>query len=236
LDVLPLRATTLAAVARVTGDRELAFSALLQRLVLAEAADVRAADVIAAERDVVADRFGGSRARYVAALARAGATVDLGRAVLGDELRRARVEAGLPVPAPTGAQIDDYYATYGDEPARFVRSDEPLAFLGGLKEGVALSGTAPGRLFGLAPAGRTRLGDATVTVLGEAAPLGSFPLLRARGAIRAALVRLAREDAFEAWSVRRQTGALDRLECAQDRLPQPAAVDLTDWLPFLALA
>jgi hypothetical protein len=79
------------------------------------------------------------------------------------------------------------------------------------------------------------LGGVKVTAVGDAAALGTFPLAPAAPSIRAALAANAREDAFRTWSSQRQNQALNRLECAKDDLPQPAPVDLTDWLPFLSL-
>jgi hypothetical protein len=94
---------------------------------------------------------------------------------------------------------------------------------------------APGRVFGLRDGGHAVLDGVKVTAVGDAAPLGAFPLAAAAPSIRAALAGQAREDAFRTWSSQRQNQALNRLECAKDDLPQPAPVDLTDWLPFLAL-
>jgi hypothetical protein len=191
--------------------------------------------VLAAERDVVADRFRGSRAAYLAALRKAGATLISARAVLADELRRKQVVARLRIPAPSARQVEAYYQTYAEAPARLVRAPRALDWLGNRKSGVALSATAPGRVFGLPDGGHALLGGVKVTAVGDVAPLGAFPLAGAAPSIRAALAGHAREDAFRTWSSQRQNQALNRLECAKDDLPQPAPVDLTDWLPFLAL-
>ena len=66
-----LLAADVAALTRLTGDRELAFSAELQHAVLVEARPVATRDVLQAERDVIADRFRGSRSAYLSALAAA---------------------------------------------------------------------------------------------------------------------------------------------------------------------
>ena len=235
LDDAPLRATAVAGLQRITGDRDIAYSAALQRLVLEQAAGARAEDVVAAERAVIADRFRGSRAAYVAALRRAGATPESARAVLADELRRKQVVSRLHVPAPSGRQISAYYETYANALARLVRAPRPLSWLGNRKSGVALSANAPGRVFGLPDGGHALLDGVKVTVVGDVAPLGAFPLGAAAPSIRAALAANAREDAFRTWSSQRQNQALNRLECVKDDLPQPAPVDITDWLPFLSL-
>jgi len=53
--------------------------------------------------------------------------------------------------------------------------------------------------------------------------------------VRAALVGELKAAAFETWIRRRENQSLDALACTHDQLPQPAAVDLTDWAPFLSL-
>jgi hypothetical protein len=235
LDDATLWASSVAGLQRITGDRDIAYSAALQRLVLDEAAGASAHDVLAAERDVVADRFRGSRTLYLSALRKAGATPTSGRAVLADELRRKAVVSRLRVPAPSTRQIEAYYQTYADAPARFVRASRALDWLGNRKSGLALSTTAPGRVFRLRDGGHAMFGGVKVTAIGDAAPLGAFPLTAAVPSIRVALAAHAREDGFRTWSSQRQNQALNRLECAKDDLPQPAPVDLTDWLPFLSL-
>jgi len=74
-----------------------------------------------------------------------------------------------------------------------------------------------------------------VRPLGDAVPLGSLPLAEARPAIAAALRTFAQRDAYERWSEQRQRALLDRTICARDDLPQPATIDLSTYLPFLAL-
>jgi hypothetical protein len=61
------------------------------------------------------------------------------------------------------------------------------------------------------------------------------PFGRVKPAIAAALRAFARGLAFENWTVARQHGALNTAICAKDDLPQPAAVDLTQFVPFLRL-
>jgi hypothetical protein len=228
-------ATAVAAVSRLTGDRDVAFSAELAHAVLAQAERVSPAAAAAAVQGIVLDRFGGSRGAYLAALAKAHASRVLASTIVADELRRKQVEAGLRVPAPTSREIGDWYATHATASARSVRVDHPVPWLAG-RSGIALASDAPGRLFA-APAGaKIRVGDVKVTVLGETAPLAAFPLLAAEPAVRAALLGESRDAAFDLWSSRRQNQALAQIQCAHDQPPQPSTVDLTDWLPFLALS
>ncbi len=224
---------------RLTGDRETAFSALFERTVEREHAPVRASDVLAAERAIVARSFGGSRAGYVAALRKAGATVAVARGVIEDELRRATLEARLYAPPPSAAEVQTFYSSYPDLLARTVQSKPAPAWLGGRAVGLALSEVAPERLFSLSVGRkavvRTAEGAFTVKALDEAVPLGAVPLSRARPAIVAALRRFARASAFEQWTIVRQHSALDETTCVRDDLPAPAAVDLVQYLPFLRL-
>src|SRR4029079_3320057 len=83
-----LKATDLAAMARVTGDRDVAFSAVFEHAVLSAAKRADPTAVAACARGVVLDRCHGSRAAYLAALAKAKVTPALARTILGDGLRR----------------------------------------------------------------------------------------------------------------------------------------------------
>ncbi|MBA3841675.1 MAG: hypothetical protein H0X39_03495, partial [Actinobacteria bacterium] len=161
-----LLASDVAALSRLTGDRELAFSAALQHAVLVEARRVSSPDVARAERDVVADRFAGSRPAYAAARAKARVTSGLAREILADELRRKAVEVTLPVPAPGSAQLRAWYATYSGVTARAVSTDRPAPWLGNSRHGVAIDEQAPGRLFALRAGARVRVDGLTITARG----------------------------------------------------------------------
>ena len=93
------------------------------------------------EAAIVYARFAGSRARYVAALARRGATPDVGRAALADGLRLQAVEGGLHVPAPTAAAVRAWRKAHGGTRVRLVRSSIPLTWLGNSRTGIALPGS-----------------------------------------------------------------------------------------------
>ena len=76
----------------------------------------------------------------------------------------------------------------------------------------------------------------TVFVDEEAVPLGSLPLATVRPAIVLALRTAARENAYHAWTARRQESMLAAARCVRDRLPMVGAVELTGYLPFLTLS
>ncbi len=220
-----LQATDLAAMTRVTGDRDVAFSAGFEHAVLAAAKPVDAAAVLQAERVVILDRFEGDRAAYLRALAQAKVTQGLARTILADELRRRAVEATLRIAPPSAAELRDWYASHAAVKARAVRS-----------KGVVSVVLAPAdRIFSLAAGQTITIGGTKVTALGEVAPLGAFPFPLAASAVRTALAGELKDAAFETWLRRRENQSLNDLACTHDQLPQPASVDLTDWAPFLAL-
>jgi len=224
---------------QVTGDPDTATSALFERLVESAAEPVLQSEVLAAERGVILQEFRGSRAIYVAALAKAHASVDVARGILADELRRAKVEASLPAGTPSAADVQTFYTSYPDLPVRLVSAAPPPSWLGKQKQGLALSQVAPDRLFSLATGKKTVLrtsqGSFTVKPLQDALPLGAVPLGRARPAIVAALQAFQRGQEFETWTVSKQRAAQNSAVCAKDDFPQPAAIDLTSYLPFLRL-
>jgi hypothetical protein len=223
----------------LTGDRETAYSALFERFVESRQTPVSGADVSAAERAVVAQAFGGSRAAYAAALKQAHATVAIARGILGDELRRAKVEVTLAARAPSADEIQTFYSSYPDLQVRLVRAKPAPTWLGSKAKGLALSEVAPDLVFALSTGQsavvRTSDGAFTVHALGDALPLGAVPLGQAKPAIAAALRAFARGAAFEQWTVSKQRTALNDALCARDDLPQPSAVDLASYLPFLRL-
>jgi hypothetical protein len=224
---------------QLTGDRELAYTALLERLTESRYATVTLAQVLAAERAVIADRFGGSRSAYLAALAQAHATVAVARGVIADQLRRLAIEPRVPAPSPSNGAVESFYLAYPDLLARAVTAKPAPWWLGGRTSGWALQQLAPQRVFdlstGLAATVSALGGSYTVKPTGEAIPLGALPLAQAKPAIAAALKSFARGQAFESWTVARQSGSLAAATCVKDDLPQPGAVDLSTFLPFLSL-
>jgi hypothetical protein len=227
-------------LARLTGDRDVAFSAAYARAVLAGLVQVDPADVRAAERAIVASRFRGSRSAYRRALARGRATEGLAREVIADELRQQRMGRRFRVTAPTAEQITSYYESVADTPARMVQVKPRAWWLGNRREGLAIASLAPPQAFGI-PVGRkwvrVRTSDGLIKMRSEddAFPLGTFPLSVARPTVVAALQEIQRRQIFERWFTRPLAHGLDRLRCANDELPAVAVVDLTTYLPFLAL-
>ena len=222
----------------VTDDRETAYSALFERFVESDQTPIPTKSVLDAEKAVIRQSFGGSRAAYVAALRDAHANVSVARGVLGDELRRAQVQRTLPAGFPSAEQVQTFYESYPDLQVRLVQAKKPLpSWLGPAAKGFAISEVAPPSVFDLTKASsvRTSEGTFTVTPLDDPLPLGAVPLGKATPAIRAALKSFNRGEAYERWTVGKQRAALNTAICARDDLPQPSAVDLTSYLPFLRL-
>jgi hypothetical protein len=221
----------------LTGDRDTAYSALYERLVEARYAAVSPTAVLAAERAVIAESFDGSRSAYLAALAKAHTTVTIARAVLADQIRRARIATDLPAATPSSSAVKAFYTSYPDVMVRQVETKPAASWLGGRTRGFILSATAPTQLFdGGTRSVWTPTGVVRVKPLGAAAPLGAVSLAEARPAIAAALRSFSRNESFERWTEARQKGALATTICARDELPQVAAVELTTYLPFLQIA
>jgi hypothetical protein len=222
----------------LTGDRDAALSALFERIVEASERPVSRHAVLAAQQEVIRDSFHGKRSAYVAALRQAHATVGMALSVLGDELRRARLEQPRYAPKPTASEVSAFYTAYPDLLVRRVHVSPEPPWLAA-RTGFAVAEAAPQRLFSL-PTGRksrlsTLLGTFAVRPLGPAQPLGALPLPMVRRAIVAALRGFERAQSFERWTIAEQNQALSGTICLRDQLPQPAAIDLTQYLPFLRL-
>ena len=224
----------------LTGDHNAALSAMFERVVEAAERPISRHAVLAAEREVVRDSFHGRRSAYLAALRQAHATVGVARGVLGDELRRARLEQQRYAPPPTAREVAAFYSAYPDLLVRRVRVSPSPPWLAARRQvGFALAEAAPQRLFSL-PTGRkarlaTLLGTFAVQALEPAQPLGALPFPAVRPAVVAALRGFERAQSFERWTIARQNYVLSRTICLHDQLPQPAAIDLTQYLPFLRI-
>ncbi len=145
----PLTASGVAALAKVTGDRELALTALVVRAVERQRANVSTSQILAAERRIIAARFGGSAASYRAALAERGASLAVARAIVGDELRRAEIHEGLATPRSSTADVARFRATFaGASTRRLVVSPAPSWLPDG--SGLALATSAPRGVFEIA--------------------------------------------------------------------------------------
>ena len=194
--------------------------------------------MLAAERRIVAARFGGSGGAYRAALAEARASVAVARGIVGDELRRADIVRDLPAVRPKSDDIGRFRATFAPVLARrVVVSPAP----GWLPEGtgLALATSAPEGVFRV-PTGRTASirtaeGVFRVRALEDPTALGAIPFGEARPAIVRELLRERRADAYSEWTIRRQKAAESRLVCERDRLPELGVSTLASFAPFLAL-
>ena len=222
----------------LTGDRSAALSALFERVVESTEQKVPPKAVLAAEHEVILESFHGSRSAYLAGLRQSHATLGLARAILADEIRRARLEQPRYAPLPTGAEVSAFYTAYPDLLVRRVRVSPTPAWLA-KGTGFALSEAAPQRVF-TAPTGEkskiaTLLGTFSVRPLAAAQPLGALPLSTARPSIVATLRGFERAQFFENWTIAQEDRALNKTICLKDQLPQPAAIDLTEYLPFLRI-
>jgi hypothetical protein len=217
------------------GDREVAASVVLERLVLQQEVELDARAVLAAELAFVQDHFGGSVNAYLGALRRIQLSRVAARGLLLDELRRDAVRARFVPAAPSARAIREFHETYADLQVRLVEVARPVAWLGGKARGLAVETFAPQRIFTLERPARVRTlhGLIHVKPLEDTVALGSVPAAQARPAIVAALTRFARVHAYETWLAKAQERALEEALCAGDRLPSPAALTLDDLLPFV---
>ena len=234
----PLTASGVAALAKMTGDRELALTALVVRAVERERSEVDTSQILAMERRVVASRFGGSVASYRAALAEIGASLAVARGVVGDELRRAAIQQRLVTPRPSSVDVTRFRTTFAGAPARrLVVSPAPSWLSEGT--GLALATSAPRTVFEIATRRsatlRTAEGVFAVRALEDTTSLAAVPLVEARAAIVRELVSERRADAYVAWAIRQQKAAESRLVCERDRLPGHGVVSLSSFAPFLSV-
>jgi hypothetical protein len=230
-------AAALTELTAATGDRNAALSLLFERLVEQHYARASYGAILAAEREVVRESFGGNRAAYVAALAQAHLSVAAARAALADEIRRAELEQKQQVLVPAPAEISRFYQAYPELLVRRVRVSPSAPWLAGTPNGYAISGTAPAAVFSI-PAGRTSrvgtlLGAYRVRPKGGPIALGSLPIGRVRAAIATSLESIASARAFERWTIGEQRHQVDVAICRGDELPEPAAMDLAEYVPFL---
>ena len=236
----PITNSALYGLERRTGDRSLALSALLARVVMRREVNVSTRAVLRAEAAVVAQRFDGSRAAYTRALAQEHVSSQLARQILGDELRKARIELRLRSRRVGAGDVREFYDTYGDVQARAVRVKPAPLWLNRRSRGLALSSIAPPGVFsaraGHATTVRGLDGVYRVTPLGPTAPLAALSFSTARGGIATALAAATRRDSFSSWLSQREQDALDEAVCRRDELPPVGSGELTALAPFLELA
>jgi hypothetical protein len=236
-DARQIGRSEIARLAAVTGDSDLAASALLERVALRQEVASNPVDVLAAERGVVRALFGGSRQRYLAGLRRSRLTVLDARALIADRLARDAIEARFKPRSATADEIRDFLTTYGMQSVRLVEAEPAAPWLGDARRGWALASLAPAQLFTI-PTGRkveldTPDGHFVVRAVGPAMPLELLGGAKAAAAARAALDRLAKGDVYASWLKGREASILAGAVCLRDELPTTGAVDLSPFVPFL---
>ena len=235
----PLTASSIAALAKVTGDRELALTTLVVRAIERERTRVSPSESFALEQRIVRLRFGGSAAVYRSALSDARASVSVARGILGDELRTREIAGRLSGPRVSAADVARFRVTFAPVVAReLVVAPSPSWLPGG--RGVALATSAPESVFRLRTGRRATVrtveGVFVVEALDDATALVALPSSLARSAIVRELTSERRADAYAAWSIRMQKGAESKLVCERDRLPELGVVDSSSYAPFLSLS
>ena len=224
-------------LAALTGDQGFAASALLERAVLRATSPVPVDSVRSAERAVIASSFGGSRTRYLAALARARLTLADAQAIIADRLARDVVETRFrPQPPPAG-QVRDFLSTYAAQPARLVKTTRPAPWLDGASRGWVVSTLGPQAVIDLAGTATVDTADGSfeVTPLGPALPVALLTPAEASGVARAALDRFAHATVYDSWLRGQEQTQLAGAFCLGDNMPSASgATDLDALAPFLA--
>ena len=233
-----LTAASVAALAKVTRDRELALTALVARAVERERARVSPSDALAMERRVVTARFGGSSVAYRTALADAGSSIAVARGILGDELRSAEIVGRLSSSRTSSADVARFRSTFAPVLAREVTVSPAPSWLPEGR-GVVLATSAPAAVFevrtGRRMTIRTAEGRFVVEARAYTTALGALPGDLARAAVTRELRAEHRADAYAAWTIRMQKAAASKLVCERDRLPELGVVRLSAFAPFLSL-
>ncbi len=225
-------------LASLTGDREVALTALMVRAVESARFAVGSDAILAAEQRIVTSRFRGSRAAYRAALGEAGAGLATARGVIGDELRHLQIVGRLRIARPRSADVTHFRETFASALARQVEVSPAPSWLPEGK-GLAIATSAPQRVFRVAAGRWVRLraaeGVFRLRALGAASPLGAVAAGEARHAILREIRGALRVEAYSAWSIRKQKAAASRLVCKRDRMPELGVVALSSFVPFLSL-
>ena len=232
-----IRKADVGRAAALTGDLDSAASALLERTVLRAAEPIDPATVLAAERAIVRDRFGGSASAYRAALAAAHVTLVDARAIIADRLARERIEERFQPRAASARDVADFLTTYAATRVRLVTVQPRAPWLGGADRGLVVETLAPAQVFGITT-GQTATIDTLdgrfrVTAVQAAQPLYALPHAEAVGVARQVLGRFARDGVFQSWLRGQEAKVLASAVCARDDLPAEGDVDLTAWVPFL---
>ena len=238
----PITESTISSLTPVTGDPDVAFSAAFARAVTSLQVKLKAKQVADAERAVVAARFGGSFARYRAALAKAhaspgsrAASSATSCAAAGDRVAASTSAARRP---RRSASTTRPTARRGRGSSRRRRA-APVARE--CASAASRSSRWPRRSSSRFPQGRgwhsirTMRGTYQVRALDSPVSLGALPLGVATAGDR------DRAQGARARRPLRGVAAGARARCSTSRRsaaatpsPQVGVVELTDYLPFLA--
>ncbi|HEX4679249.1 MAG TPA: hypothetical protein VH210_08645 [Gaiellaceae bacterium] len=226
-----------ARAALITGDRDSAATALLQREVLRSESPIDPITVLAAEHAIVRDRFGRSVARYRAALRDAQLTLHDARAIIEDRLARDRVQERFRPRPASATQISEFVSTYAATRVRLVEVDPEAPWLGGAFRGFAVETIAPSEIFSLRQNRKTTIdtvdGRFAVRPLGPAVPLLALSPVQARTVARSVLGRFAKLGVYARWLRTREINLLANAVCIRDAVPARGDVDLSAWVTFL---
>jgi hypothetical protein len=225
-----------ARTALITGDRDSAATALLQREVLRTESPIDPFTVLAAEHAIVRDRFGRSLARYHAALREAQLTLQDARAIIEDRLARDLVQERFRPRPASAAQVAEFISTYATTRVRLVEVEPEAPWLGGSR-GYAVATIAPEQIFSLRQNRRTTIdtvdGRFSVRPVGPAVPLLALSPTQTSAIARGVLGRFAKLDVYERWLRTREIRLLADAVCIRDAVPARGDVDLSAWVPFL---
>ena len=150
-----IRRSAVDPLARAIGDRDIATSVVLERLVLQQEVQLVARAVLAAELASSTTTSG----QYDGVSRRAPPDrVDAGRGAwpAAGRVAARRRPRSLLLPQGHGGRDRGFHGTYAGLRARLVETARPVAWLGGKKRGIAVETFAPSRIFDLARAGRVR--------------------------------------------------------------------------------
>jgi hypothetical protein len=233
-----VKTSSIASLAALTRDSELALTALVLRMVQRERARVSSSEALTVERRIIGARFGGNAAAYRSALGEAGAVASVAREIVADELRAQRIRSRLDVSAPSATDVARFRETYAPVLARpVVVSPAPSWLPEG--DGIALATSAPSAVFQVPTGRRTTISTAegrfTVEALEDTTALGAIPHDIARSAVIRELRAQQQVEAYVAWSIRMEKAAQTRLVCERDKLPELGVVRLSEFAPFLSL-
>jgi hypothetical protein len=234
----PLTAGAVASLAKVTGDRELALTALVVRAIERERARVSPSAALALEHRIVRTRFGGSTSAFRAALAESGASLSVARGIIGDELRSNDIVARMSIGSVSSADVARFRSTFAPVLAREVIVSPAPSWLPDGR-GVVLATSAPEAVFRLPTGRRTTIrtveGRFTIEATDDTTALAALSSAAARPAVLRELREERRADAYAAWTIRMQRSAESKLVCERDRLPELGVVSLAAYVPFLSL-